>query len=275
MACVSESAQSPDPQSGGDAEHRRWMPPGADEPDADSTKVIPSVGGAPAGGIVGDSPDDGDGAIHRTPLASDEPAGEGAGETQRPRRRLLPRRRSSPRPEEPSAPPADGAQRDEEPRPKTGRRKGRRSRRQAPAPAAGQVEPILDAKGRPATPAALRRERKLLLERRQIAVYHLGGLAFELYRRDMLPQGVVLTRAEQLAALDERVRQIDDLLADREQRRRARRAPVPSGPAGQCVACHAPFEAGARFCSTCGTRLVPDDSALSEQPTGPIGPAST
>jgi hypothetical protein len=107
-------------------------------------------------------------------------------------------------------------------------------------------------------PGRLRRRRRKLLTRREEAVYHLGGLAFELYRRDMLGEEVMRRRAGEVALLDDTVRDIDARLGelDRERRERRRRA-APDAAAGNCLDCRAPFRAEARFCWQCGAQLVP------------------
>ena len=58
-------------------------------------------------------------------------------------------------------------------------------------------------RARPRAPRRLRRERKKLVARREVAVYDLGGLAFELYRRDLLTEEVMRLRAQEVAELDE------------------------------------------------------------------------
>jgi hypothetical protein len=122
-------------------------------------------------------------------------------------------------------------------------------------------------------PAKLRRERRRLLASREEAVYHLGGLAFELYRRDQLGEEVMRRRAGEVAMLDDTVRDIDARLGeiDRERRERRRRAPADD-VAGHCLACRAPFRAEARFCWQCGARLVPASEG-DEQPTATLPPA--
>jgi len=158
------------------------------------------------------------------------PAGGGAAPGWR---RWLPRRRP---PAAPDAVPAEAAE--ESPQP---------TEMLAPPP---QVE----------GPGRLRRRRRKLLARREEAVYDLGGLAFELYRRDMLGEEVMRRRAGEVAMLDDTVRDIDVRLGelDRERReRRRRRRPDPEAPAGNCLDCRAPFRAEARFCWQCGAQLVP------------------
>lgn len=125
---------------------------------------------------------------------------------------------------------------------------------------------------RPAPASTLRRERRALLASRQDAAYHLGGLAFELYRRDLLQDGVLRQRAVEVAALDDRIREIDRQLGER-----TARAPAPAGapgaaqagPAGNCLVCRSEFVQDARFCSNCGARFVPE-AAESEQVTSAI-----
>jgi hypothetical protein len=126
---------------------------------------------------------------------------------------------------------------------------------------------------RPEGPARLRRERRRLLASREQAVYHLGGLAFELYRRDQLGEEVMRRRAGEVAMLDDTVRDIDTRLGeiDRERKERRRRT-GDDGVAGNCLTCRAPFRAEARFCWQCGTQLV-RVSEGDEQVTAVITPA--
>jgi hypothetical protein len=135
-----------------------------------------------------------------------------------------------------------------------------------PPPPAGADDPadgpVVDETGdvplRGAAPRRLRRERRRLITRREEAVYHLGGLAFELYRRDMLGEDVMRRRAGEVAEIDDTVRDIDVRLGelDRERRDR-RRVAEPDPAAGCCLTCRAPFRAEARFCWQCGTQVVP------------------
>jgi hypothetical protein len=109
-------------------------------------------------------------------------------------------------------------------------------------------------------PGRLRRRRRRLLTRREEAVYHLGGLAFELYRRELLGEEVMRRRAGEVATLDDTVRDIDVRLGeiDAERRlRRERRRADPDPPVGACLDCRTPFRAAARFCWQCGAQLVP------------------
>ncbi len=134
------------------------------------------------------------------------------------------------------------------------------------------TEPVRDpAPPRPDGPGRLRRDRRRLLTEREEAVYHLGGLAFELYRRDLLPDDIVRARAGDVAQIDDRIRDIDLRLSDVEKVRRERRgAPGADPAAGCCLVCRAPFHAQARFCSQCGTEVVPPPTHGDDQVTSVI-----
>lgn len=124
---------------------------------------------------------------------------------------------------------------------------------------------------RPPAPRRLRRDRKRLLTEREEAVYNLGGLAFELYRRGMLTEDVMRLRAGEVAQLDDSVRDIDVRLSEVERARRERRAPEPADPAvGCCLVCRTPFRAEARFCWQCGAQVVPPPVHGDDQPTAVI-----
>ena len=142
----------------------------------------------------------------------------------------------------------------------------------APAPADGDAQPteVGPAPPRADGPRQLRRRREQLLTEREETVYHLGGLAFELYRRDRLSDEVMRLRAGHVAQIDEAVRDIDARLSDVERERKERRVRVPTDPSvGCCLVCRTPFRAEARFCWQCGSRLVPD-TVGDEQPTAAI-----
>jgi hypothetical protein len=171
-----------------------------------------------------------------------------------PRRRWLRRRAEPATPEAPAAPEA-GEEATAAP---------------ADAPEAAQPTEVVPAAPRPEGPRQLRRRREQLLTEREETVYHLGGLAFELYRRDRLSDEVMRLRAGHLAQIDDAVRDIDARLSDVERERRERRVKAPSDPSvGCCLVCRTPFRAEARFCWQCGSRLVPD-TVGDEQPTAAI-----
>jgi hypothetical protein len=94
----------------------------------------------------------------------------------------------------------------------------------------------------------LRRERRALLRAREERLRDLGGLMLEMYRRDQFRQDLLVERCEELMALDDRLQELDTLLAAALS---VRRAPPPA----RC-ACGAPLAAGAHFCANCGRPVV-------------------
>ena len=109
-----------------------------------------------------------------------------------------------------------------------------RPRRRRPLPSAG----------------ALRRERRVLLRDRDDRIRDLGGLVLEMYRQDRFRQDLVYEQAADVVAIEERLFQVDQLLALASSRGRA-------APAQQCPHCGAPVFPGARFCASCGNALAP------------------
>lgn len=124
------------------------------------------------------------------------------------------------------------------------------------------------------SPGRLRRHRRTLLRRRQDALFHLGGLAFELYRRNRLTDDVLRLRAAEVADLDRSVGEIDLWLEEVARVRQDGRDGAAAPPAvGACLRCRAPFRADARFCARCGAALTAGGAA-SEQVTAVIGAGS-
>jgi hypothetical protein len=72
----------------------------------------------------------------------------------------------------------------------------------------------------------------------------LGGLMLEMFRRDQFRQDLLVERCDELVALDERLRELDTLLAAAVSVRRA-------APPARC-ACGAPLVWGSHFCANCG-----------------------
>ena len=72
----------------------------------------------------------------------------------------------------------------------------------------------------------------------------LGGLMLEMFRRDQFRQDLIVERCDELVALDERLQELDTLLAAAVSVRRA-------APAARC-ACGAPLVWGSHFCANCG-----------------------
>ena len=97
-------------------------------------------------------------------------------------------------------------------------------------------------------PSRLRRERRALLRYREQRIRDLGGLMLEMYRQDQFRQDVVHEQAAEIVALEERVREVDRLLAARTGR---------SERSVRCSRCGTPLYQGARFCPSCGQSLEP------------------
>jgi len=66
----------------------------------------------------------------------------------------------------------------------------------------------------------------------------------EMYRRDQFRQDLLIERCDELIALDERLQELDTLLAVAVSSRRA-------APAARCE-CGAPIVGGSHFCANCG-----------------------
>ncbi len=132
---------------------------------------------------------------------------------------------------------------------------------------------------RPPTTGQLRRERRRLWDERQETVYHLGGLAYDLYLRGMLGDDLVARRAGVVLELDARIAAIDEQLAEHDARRRQGRVRVPPA-AGYCLSCGAPYQADAVFCFRCGARVhvavdEADTQVIATSETAVIGDDST
>jgi hypothetical protein len=91
------------------------------------------------------------------------------------------------------------------------------------------------------SPGALRRERRSLLEARERLLRELGGLIFEMYRRDRFNEELVGERCADLLDLDRRLEEIEGLLDAATHRAVARRC--------SCGAELPPFSL---FCPQCG-----------------------
>ena len=104
---------------------------------------------------------------------------------------------------------------------------------------------------KPAAPAAsdLRRERRALLQIREDRLRDLGGLTFEMYRRDQFNEALVVERCAELVAIETRVSEIDAIVSGLGLRRRQQ----------AICSCGAPLLVGARFCPSCGRALDDDE----------------
>lgn len=90
----------------------------------------------------------------------------------------------------------------------------------------------------------LRRERRSLLRTRETRLRDLGGLVLEMFRRDRFRRELLLERCADLVALEERVAELDTLIAAAVSRGRLR-------PPVHCE-CGAAVFWGAKFCAGCG-----------------------
>jgi len=95
----------------------------------------------------------------------------------------------------------------------------------------------------------LRRERRNLLRLREQRVRDLGGLVLEMYRQDRFRQDLVYEQAAEIVAIEERLFQVDQLLAAASARGRV-------APTAHCAQCGAPLLPGTRFCSSCGQAVA-------------------
>ena len=103
---------------------------------------------------------------------------------------------------------------------------------------------------RPAAPSAseLRRERRALLAIREDRLRELGGLTFEMYRRDQFNEALVIERCAELVAIEARVSEIDALVSGLGLRRRQQ----------AICTCGAPLLVGDRYCQS-STRALDDE----------------
>jgi hypothetical protein len=116
----------------------------------------------------------------------------------------------------------------------------------ATAPAPAVVAPRTVRRPLP-PPSQLRRERRTLLRVREERVRDLGGLMLEMYRRDHFRQDLLVDRCAELVALEERLAELDAVLAAAMSIRRR--------PTARCE-CGAPILWGSQFCSSCGRPVV-------------------
>jgi Double zinc ribbon len=89
----------------------------------------------------------------------------------------------------------------------------------------------------------------------------------EMYRRDQFRQDLLLERCDELMALDERLRELDTLLAAAASSRRP-------APAARC-ACDAPIVAGSHFCANCGRPVTAAPAVLTCEMCGAPIPAES
>jgi DNA-directed RNA polymerase subunit RPC12/RpoP len=153
----------------------------------------------------------------------------------------------------------------------------KRFRRHSGTKAATGSQPIFR---RAPSPGALRRERREIVKAREERIRDLGGLTLEMYRRSSFREQLLIEQCREIVALEERLRELDSMLAAVASAGRAPTtcecgAPVPWGshfcancgrPVGAeavvaCKECGHPLPADAGFCATCGHAVEPEDDA--------------
>jgi hypothetical protein len=100
------------------------------------------------------------------------------------------------------------------------------------------------ATGAPASPPVMARERRALARRREIELRDVGGLTVEMVRRERFRPELLHSRATEVLELEERINELDSLLAAEAAVRGIRHVP-------HCR-CGAPLAPGVHFCSHCG-----------------------
>ena len=127
--------------------------------------------------------------------------------------------------------------------------------RRTPAPESAAASPAAQpptarAVRRALPPAGqLRRERRGLLQLRETRLRDLGGLMLEMYRRDQFRQDLLVDRCVELQRIEERIADLDALLAAAVSRGRTR-------PSARCANCGTPIFWGSKFCPQCGTPVT-------------------
>jgi hypothetical protein len=94
-------------------------------------------------------------------------------------------------------------------------------------------------------PGRLRRERRVLMRRREEGIRDVGGLAVEMYRRDRFREDLLLERCADVMAVEERIHELDSILVTATAAARGVRGMT------RCR-CGAPLARGAHFCAHCG-----------------------
>jgi hypothetical protein len=147
-----------------------------------------------------------------------------------------------------------------------------------------------EAPRRSSHPNALKRERRALLREREERIRDLGGIVFEMFRRDRFRVELVTERCADLVALEERLQEIDSMLVAATQRGGPRcecgaplswnshfcancGRPVGPQPVVACARCGAPLPADVSFCGNCGSAVevpeVPEDTQADPAPKEP------
>jgi hypothetical protein len=106
--------------------------------------------------------------------------------------------------------------------------------------------------------AELRRHRLELAERVAALTWDLGGLTYEMARRDHYRLDVIARRAAELQEADAQLGEIQRLLASAE-----------AGVEGTCRSCGSVHSRGAAYCWHCGAALAPEARPSVLAPEGP------
>jgi len=136
------------------------------------------------------------------------------------------------------------------PRPPAARRRGEKS------------EALNGAAATEVTSSKLQEERDRLAREFVVVQWDLGGLAYEMSRRDHFRLDVLAKRAAKLQQLDSSLGQAERMLRLEQE-----------GVAGTCSSCGALQARGAAYCWQCGTELIASAPvAVAAAPPAPPGP---
>jgi hypothetical protein len=168
----------------------------------------------------------------------------------------------------------------------------RRARSLDGAAVSREAEPEADSAAamppRSRRPVSPERERRELLRRREIEIRDVGGLVLEMARRDSWRPELLASRASEVLALEERIQELEAILAASEIAARGLGAhqcrcgaPVLRGahfcshcgrpaevtpPIVACERCGQPLPADVNFCPACGNAIAAGELARSETP---------
>ena len=121
-------------------------------------------------------------------------------------------------------------------------------RRGGPPDPGGDIVEVVEVVETPAPPepepVRLQRERRELTELREIEMRDVGGLAVEMVRRDRWKPDLLISRAHEVLALEQRMHELDSLLAAE--------ATARNFPNVAYCKCGAPLVPGVHFCGHCG-----------------------
>jgi predicted amidophosphoribosyltransferase len=125
----------------------------------------------------------------------------------------------------------------------------------------------------------------VILKAREERIRDLGGLTLEMYRRSTFRDELLIEQCREIVALEERLHELDSMLAAVASARRAPKtcecgAPVPWGshfcancgrpvggePVVACENCGHPLPADAQFCASCGKAAGSADEEADAEP---------